>query len=515
MSGRIDFFSLTRTIQGRHPAEDLQWPASPVADGELSREALRYLVELHEYDHLAALLASPLGLLLWRIQLTHVIDGLWFADRLQEADASPVIGGVDRWFSVSANRQRFIAIAAAGRLSPHKPPATPQDAIRTADRYLEGLAAARSLQDYLFGRFASPKARVGDILRAANVGLRYVAVRSDLRPAFWVSRRDLSSPLYEPNGVNARHILEAMAREYEFDVIKERVPAEVAARWQSRMLTGVYRPVVELLRDAGLQGIAARNLCAAALGGRLDPATRAVATGPLIIDDELPWFRLDRLLRTLKRGVLAPDDLRSRAGIELLCVAAGLPSLREAARAAAGRPLLGDGANWDPLNRSGLAFDGDPAGALFKWVEDARMDLPRWFERSFLAQAAAWETGQLVTPDLPLAPVLYDDAATIRPQSTADDGIAREVARWCARLLAEYAIAFIQGRPVMSRSTMARRVSAGLTLAGLEANTARDSAHRLFLGGSGPTDESSLVGLLVPDIIQKSLTFIRDDQPAD
>jgi hypothetical protein len=397
MSGRIDFFSLTRTIQGRHPAgKGVQWPASPVEDGRLSREALRYLVELHEFDHLAVLLSSPLGLLLWRIQLTYVIDGLWFAARLQEADVGAVVGGVDRWFSESPNRLQFIAAAAAGRLSPHKPPPTPLDAIRTVESYLEGLAAARSLHDHIFGRFASPETRVADILRAGNVGHRYLAKRSDLQPVRWVSRRDPSSPLYEPNGVNARHIVEAMAREYEFDVIRERVPAAVAARWESRMLTGVYRPVVELLRDAGLQGIAARNLCAAALGGRLDPTTIAAGTGPLIVEDELPWFRLDRLLETLKRGGFTPDALCSRAGIEQLCVAAGVPSPSEAVRAAAGRPLLGDGANWDPLNRSGLAPDDDPAEALVKWLEDARMDLPRWFHRSFLAQATAWETGQLV-----------------------------------------------------------------------------------------------------------------------
>ena len=62
-------------------------------------------------------------------------------------------------------------------------------------------------------------------------------------------------------------------------------------------------------------------------------------------------------------------------------------------------------------------------------VEDARMDLPRWFGRSFRAQADARKSGQTVTPDLPRAPVLCDDAASITPQSDTDEaGAAREIA---------------------------------------------------------------------------------------
>jgi hypothetical protein len=274
------------------------------------------------------------------------------------------------------------------------------------------------------------------------------------------------------------------------------------------MLRGVYRPVVELLRDAGLQGSPARNLCAAALGGRLDPATIA-GTRLVFIEDELPWFRLDRLLRTFKRGGFAPDDLRDRDKVERLCVAAGVPPPSEALRAAAGQPLLGAGANWDPVNRSGLT--SDDATALLKWVEDARMDLIRGFGSSFLAQAVAWETGQLVSLDLPHLPVLYDDAAVILPQSTADDGLARELTRWCARLIAEYTIAFIQGRPVTSPSTMARKVRAGLILAGVEADAASEMARKLFLGGLHGAGTPSLVGLCTPDIVLKSLTVISDE----
>ncbi|MEU8365353.1 hypothetical protein AB0C27_56010 [Nonomuraea sp. NPDC048882] len=304
-----------------------------------------------------------------------------------------------------------------------------------------------------------------------------------------------------------------MAREYELDTIRHHgVPAEATAQWERRMLAGVYRPVVELLRDAGLQSIPARNLCAAALCGRLDPATVAVDAGPLVIEDELPWFRFDRLLSTFKRDGFAPDDLCSRAGTKRLCVAAGVTPPEEVIRAAADQPLLGGGANWDPLNRSGLASDDVSPAATLRWVEDARMDLPRWFRRSFLAQAAAEGTGQLVSPDLPHAPVLYDDAVTITPQSATDDrGVVRELARWCARLQAEYALAFIQGHPVTSPSTMERKVRVGLELVGFEASSAREIACRLFLGGFHGADAPSLVGLCVPDIILKSLTFIRDE----
>ena len=58
MYGRIDFYSLTRTLQGKHE-EGVQWPASPIEDGELSREAMLHLARCHEFDHLVALLSTP------------------------------------------------------------------------------------------------------------------------------------------------------------------------------------------------------------------------------------------------------------------------------------------------------------------------------------------------------------------------------------------------------------------------------------------------------------------------
>jgi hypothetical protein len=511
VSGQIDFYSLTRTIRSTF-SDGQDWPARPVEAGQLTREALNHLVRRHEWDHLVTLLSSPLGLLLWRIELTHVVDASWFAARLQEAGVIAAPGGLARWFTDTPNRKRFIEAAAGGRLSPRSPPASPSDAIETADSYIEGLTAARELYELIFGRSIRADACIADLQRAANIGHRYVAVRSDLPPVLWFSRRDPSAPLYGPAGVNARHILEAMAREYERDVlVYEGIPPQVIALWESSMYTGTYRPVIKLLRDAGLQGIPARNLCAAAIDGRLDPATVAPPK-PLFVEDEMPWIRLERLLRAFKSSSLIPDDLRFRAAIEQLCAAAGLPSPREAIQAAAAQPLLGARANWDPLNRSGLAADGKSALTPHLLVEDAVMDLPRWFKRSCIAQANAWATLQMVSPDLPYAPVLYDDEATLMPQSADDDrALARELARWCARLTAEHRMAFVTGRPATSRSEIARKVRAGMIRAGLAADTATDHARHYF----GSPRQAGVPGLLddfVPPIIRESLTFIRDDQ---
>jgi len=508
VSGQIDFYSLTRTIGGTF-SEAQDWPARPVEGGRLTREALAHLVRRHEWDHLVGMLASPLGLLLWRIELTHVVDASWFAARMQEAGVTAAPGGLARWFSDGHNRQQFMEAAARGRFSPRNPLASQSDVIEAADSYIEGLTAARELHELIFGRFIRADARVADLQRAANIGHRYIAVRSDLPPVWWFSRRDPSAPLYGPAKVNARHILEAMAREYERDVlVREGIPPQVIALWESSMYTGTYRPVIKLLRDAGLQGIPARNLCATAIDGRLDPATVAAPPRPLFIEDEMPWIRLERLLQAFRDSGLIPDDLRSKPAIEQLCATAGLPSPRGAFQAAAAQPLLGAGANWDPLNRSGLAAGDKSALTLHLLVEDAMMDLPRWFKRSSVAQANAWATGGVVTPDLPNAPVLYDDEATLMPQSAGDEhALLRELARWCARLTAEHRMAFVTGRPATSRSEMARKVRAGMIRVGLAADTATDYAQHLF----GSPKQAGVIDYFVPPVIRESLKFIRDD----
>src|SRR5215510_3840359 len=76
--GRIDFYSLTRSVHAPYPgAAGPRWPERPISSSsELAGEAMVFLTEVHEHDHFAVLLASPLGRLLWRTESVQVVDGL-------------------------------------------------------------------------------------------------------------------------------------------------------------------------------------------------------------------------------------------------------------------------------------------------------------------------------------------------------------------------------------------------------------------------------------------------------
>jgi hypothetical protein len=467
-------------------------------------EAMAFLAEVHEDDHFVVLLASPLGLLLWRTESVQVVDGLWFARRLQESGVTNCAGGLDRWFADSANRRRVLDTATRGRLSPHKPPLDAQTALATIDDYLAGLRAARATRELLVGRSISPHATIGDFLRVANAGHRYLATRSDIPPHHWLSRLDPATPLYGDAPINALHLLEAMARLRELDMLRlHDVPASAIEAWESRMIQGLYEPVITSLRSAGLHSVPARNLCAAALGGVLDPALVPRGSSSVFVEDELPWFRFARLLDTYRHGAIHHDDLRERSAVEWLCHEEGLNSPSATMEEGARSQLLGPGANWNPVQQSGVGIK------LLEYFEEPWLDVFDWFQRSFVAQSAAWHTHTVVEPDLPRGPRVYDDIATLLPQSDADDALVIEIMRWRRRILSEHVRGFVEGRPVAKAEVLASKVEAGMTARGLPREQIRWIRDVVFLDRQPVVDDRAFSDFVQPAVIGNSLTFIR------
>jgi hypothetical protein len=521
-SGRIDFFSLTRTVNAPYPGPSgPRWPDEPVgSDSALTGDALTYLAEVHEHDHFAVLLASPLGLLLWRTAAVHVVDGTWFARRLEEAGVSECPGGLDDWFTQAATRRLILNAAADGRLSPDKPPSDADAALETMDDYLVGLRAARRTRELLVGSTIVRRVTIGEFLQSANTGHRYLSIRSDLPSHHWVSRLDPAKPLYGNAEINALHLLEAMARLKEVDVLRSRqVPQTVIDAWEGQMIAGRYRPVITQLRSVGLDSIAARNVCAAALGGLLDPAVVPQARRVLYAEEELPWLRFARLIEAYRGAGIRSDDLRKRAAVEHLCHEAGITPPREAVESAASAPLIGRNANWNPVQQSrlgrrngaenkdaGRAEDGGSLIRLLELFEQSWVDVLDWFRRSFERQLAAWRSYTLVEPDLPSGPVLYEDLATLRPESDGNDARLIEILRWRRRALSECVVNFVEGRPVDPPEGLARRVEAGMDALGLSEETINQTVDVLFRDRPFANDKT-FGEFVQPAVIARSLSY--------
>jgi hypothetical protein len=231
----------------------------------------------------------------------------------------------------------------------------------------------------------------------------------------------------------------------------------------------------------------------------LDPALLAPGQRSLFVEDELPWFRFQRLIDTYRDLRMNPWELLSRRGIERLCVAAGLARPRDVIERASQALLLGPDANWDPVRRLNHVRYL-PATYLERvWLEP--LD---WFRRSHRAHADAWRAGGETVPDLPDGPVLYDDVATIRLQSTEDDASFTEVMRWRQRLFSTQVRGFIEGRPVDTADDLAPRVVAGLEAIGIGAGEARETVDAFILDRL-PYGTPSLTDVFQPAVITNSL----------
>jgi hypothetical protein len=468
-------FEAVKQRYGRHNAlstSDIPW-------NECSKEErLSILVHYHEQDHVVVLLSSPFGLLLWRCDQVLRIGASYFISKIVQAGIKEISLPLTKWYRHDGGRDRMEEAISQGRLPWELPVKyyeleVPMRTLNKLDSVCEELDTVRKLKDILFG--PSPELRfnnmtIGEFLQTANRAYRYLSSRSDLNLVVqWTTSLEHSSKLFEYGifgPINGRHIIEAMGRIREVDMLKELgAPATEIEAWEKTAISNVYKPVYEGLRKIGLESIPARNLCASALNGRIDPACVDRAEPSVQVEETLPWFRLNRLAKAYQESGLDPSELEYvQAGRELSEIAGLGSNLAAPFSSALENGLIGPEANWTPV-RSGnvpnLTDFGVPLQTFLSYSELPIEETLKAFRDKFQEQDHLLRTHLFSHTPITNPMTRYEDGFHFRPIPSVD-GLARQIMSMWRRMVDEQFVAgLVYGRPVENPESIGKSVWEG------------------------------------------------------
>lgn len=318
------------------------------------------LVHYHEQDHVVCLLSSPFGLLLWRCNQVLTVGATYFINKIVQAGIEEVSSPLTNWYWNDGGRDRMADAIRAGNLPPelevpHGEIIAVMGTLNKLDSVCEELDTVRKFKDILFGPRPDLHFNgmtIGEFLPIANRASHYLSLRSDLGLAVqWRTSLEHSFRLFEDGifgPINGRHIIEAMGRIREGDMLREMgAPAAEFDTWYEAAIRDVYKPVYEGLREIGLESMPARNLCASALKGRIDPACVDPTERCVQVEETLPWFRLNRLAKAYQQSSFDQHELESVQAIREISEMAGLgSSLAAPFSSALENGLIGPKADW-------------------------------------------------------------------------------------------------------------------------------------------------------------------------
>ena len=444
-------------------------------------EQLSILVHFHEQDHVVVLLSSPYGLLLWRCDQVLRIGVSYFIDKLVEAGIEKISLPLTNWYWHCGGRDQMNEAIWQGRLpwrlptKDHRELITPPTrTLNKLDSVCEELDTVRKLKDVLFGsrpdlEFYSMT--IGEFLQLADRAYHYLSLRSDLNfDVRWSTSLEHSSKLFENEifgPINGRHIVEAMGRIREADMQKDMgAPASEIEAWEKAAISGVYKPVYESLRNIGLESIPARNLCASALDGRIDPACVDPAEPFVEVEETLPWFRLNRLAKAFQESGLDPSELEAVQAGRKISEMAGLDSnLAAPFSSALENDLIGREAEWTPV-LSGNVRDfwklerSDRDHLIYS--ERPITDTLNAFRDKFGEQDQSFRT-HLIFPTPIINPMIrYQDGFHFRPFTNVHE-LQLQIGSMWRRMVDEQLITgLIYGRPVEEPESIGKSVWKGL-----------------------------------------------------
>lgn len=425
---------------------------------ECSREEQSsILVHFHEHDHLVVLLSSPLGLLLWRCDQVLKIGASWFLSKVALAGLQNIRPPMTKWYKENGGREHFRQAIERGKLPsemsvPHGELVVVMSTLDKMDSVCEELDTIHKLKDIIFGSDIDSELTIGEFLQIVNRANDYLSIRSDLPKAIpWSTALDHSSKLFDGSlfkHINARHILEAIARIREFDMLRIMGAGKAEmAEWHDKAIFDVYKPVYEGLRRIGLESIPARNLCSAALDGSIDPACVDRSQKSVSLEDTLPWLRLNRLAEAYQKSGMKQSELMNVKGVKRVSRIATLrESLHSPYSAALQNGLIGSKANWTPV-RSGTAQVSSKLRPILSYSELPLEETLAAFRERFAYEEFTRRTGLLLKPSL-IPSIRYQDGFHFRSLPERD-GLFRQIMQLWSRMVGEQFISgLIYGRPV-------------------------------------------------------------------
>jgi hypothetical protein len=275
------------------------------------------LTYIHEQDHFKVLSSTPVGLLLWRIEQCLAVDASYLRRRLPDVAPKDGRAFLEAWHD------------AAPRC------AHPEQIKRTAQ---ETAAGALLIRLFLFLLLYRANATIGQFVEIADHAFNYLALRSGLEPfehAHWSTRLDKNLPLLRNDQPTLLEILEASARSRELtNLHRWRVTQKVLDQWRGRAIFGVYEAAFDQLMSELGSPTWAKTAIDLSLATPID-----ISAGKegevLYVEDVLPCYRLERIIRALRRRTWCLNfaDPSIRDGLfEDLPRSVGLPSITDTYR---------------------------------------------------------------------------------------------------------------------------------------------------------------------------------------
>lgn len=471
---------------------------------ECTREELASIrLHYHEQDHVVVLLSSPFGLLLWRCDQVLRTAASYLISKVKQAGIERISSPLTEWYWCHDGRDRMEGAIRAGNLPPmvRVPYGESFAWMRTLgklDSVCDELDTIRKFKNVLFGSSPDVSLTVGDFLQIANRANDYLSLRSDLSASVrWCTSLEHSSKLFQDSifgPINGRHIIEAMGRIREGDMLKRMgAPATEIDAWYAKAIINPYinpyKPVYEGLRRIGLESIPARNLCASALNGPIDPACVHRSEQTVQLEDTLPWFRLNRLARAYRRSGLVPLTLLATGPVQKISEMAGLGSNAAAPFSSAlENGLIGPKANWLPFLTGNATIPSETEWSLMTLLRYSELPIEEGldaFRDKFREQAHSLRTSPGASAPISNPTIRYQDGFYFH-FIPGEDGLLRQVISIWRQMVDEQLVkGLVDGRPVEEPKSYGKSVWNGYKVyrarhGGTANERTRDTFLRLF-----------------------------------
>lgn len=272
------------------------------------------LTRAHELDHYLLMNSTPFGLLIWRMYMAISTGVSYLLRKTEDYIDDSFFLPIHEWYLKSACHRMDKNMHVLMRL--------PVDVVASLD-----LRVLPHFSRLLLGKEKITMRRFIDI---ANAAFKILSTRGGLQTELeWTAHNPGRESYLPDEGFSTTEIIEANARVKELFMLNHAgFSKKQIEQWRKRSIFGVYKPVFDWIMDELGNDIFIRIAIEQALITPIDLSCYAGYKGKIYVEDVLPAWRLQKVVKSMQSFVWNMKDRESVNSLllEQICAKANIPT---------------------------------------------------------------------------------------------------------------------------------------------------------------------------------------------